>query len=447
MLPKIYQSLSELKGSLNTIVSDADGDLTIGNQEALINSIDDLAYTSALSDDQSVREYTQNLIRKLAHIAGCPPSSIHNLYMAFGRGEIQGFTVPAMNIRMLTYDICQRAFKLALQHNIGAMIFELANSEQEYTHQPASEYSASVLAAAIKVGFKGPVFIQGDHYQFKVDKFLSDKEKEIQRMKEMIDRTIKAEFYNIDIDGSTLVDLKQTSINDQQRNNYEMTALMAEYIRSNEPKGMTISIGGEIGHIGGINSTVQDFEAFMDGLQTQGNYKNLTGISKVSVQTGTSHGGVVMPDGTLKQVSVDFNVLKDISAVGRQKYHMGGSVQHGASTLPEDLFDHFPENNALEIHLATGFQNIFFDNAPDEIKQKMFTWVKENLKNEKEKDQTEDQFVYTLRKKAHGPFKKEQWLLDDDAKKQILDALDTKFELLFKKLNVLNTADTVKKYV
>ncbi|OGK14909.1 aldolase [Candidatus Roizmanbacteria bacterium RIFCSPLOWO2_02_FULL_37_19] len=447
-LQKYYSTIKNLQKDLVHIIGNIDGDVEVHDEQKLRASyIDKLVYTSAFAKSEGVREYAQNLIRKIARFSGAIPSSIHNVYMAIGKNEINGFTVPAMNIRMLTYDVCRRVFKLAQKHNIGAFVFEIANTEQNYTDQQPSEYSASVLAAAVKERFKGPIFIQGDHYQFKRDIFTKDKDSEINRMKDLIKRSVEAEFYNIDIDGSTLVDLGKGTVDEQQKNNYEMTGLMVDYIRSIEPKGITISIGGEIGHIGGINSTVSDFEAFMNGLINQPNYKEQTGISKASAQTGTSHGGVLMPDGTMQQVDVDFSVLHDISEVAHSKYNIGGAVQHGASTLPEDLFNSFPQNGALEIHLATGFQNIFFDNLPDSLKQKMYTWIRENLQSERLEGQTDEQFIYTLRKKAHGPFKIDQWMLSDSNKKTILDSLESKFELLFDRLNVFNTIEIVKKHV
>jgi len=39
----------------------------------------------------------------------------------------------------------------------------------------------------------------------------------------------------------------------------------------------------------------------------------IVGLSKVSIQTGTHHGGVVLPDGSLAKVSVDFGVLKELA--------------------------------------------------------------------------------------------------------------------------------------
>ena len=225
-----------------------------------------------------------------------------------------------------------------------------------------------------------------------------------------------------------------------------MTGLMVDYIRSIEPKATTISIGGEIGHIGGVNSTVADFEAFMDGLKRQSGYDQHPGISKVSVQTGTSHGGIVMPDGTMKHVDVDFSVLKDISEVAHSKYAIGGAVQHGASTLPEDLFNNFPQNSTLEIHLATGFQNIVFDNMPEKLRIKMYDWTLKNCQKEWEEGWSKKQFIYKCRKKALGPFKKDLFTLSEKEKQPILSELEKQFEFLFDKLNVISRKGVIDKY-
>ena len=129
----------------------------------------------------------------------------------------------------------------------------------------------------------------------------------------------------------------------QQRVNAENTAELTRFIRSLQPDGVTISVGGEIGEVGKSNSTEEELRAYLDG------YLGLLGdgaepISKVSVQTGTSHGGVVLPDGSVAEVSIDFDTLRRLSTVAREEYGFAGCVQHGASTLPEDAFHHFPEN-------------------------------------------------------------------------------------------------------
>jgi fructose/tagatose bisphosphate aldolase len=98
-------------------------------------------------------------------------------------------------------------------------------------------------------------------------------------------------------------------------------------------------------------------------------------MSKISVQTGTAHGGFVMPDGTVRtDVKIDLDTLGQLSKVAREEYGMGGAVQHGASTLPLDGFDAFPRVGACEIHLATDFQNMMYEHPkfPASLKDEMY---------------------------------------------------------------------------
>ena len=425
--------------------------------------IDDLVYQAIFSPNEKVQKQSRTQIRKMAQKTSIYLASIHRLYQAFGQGKIIGFTIPAINIRTLTYDTARTIFKVMIKKNIGPVIFEIARSEIGYTDQQPDEYAVAILAAAVKENYRGPVFIQGDHYQFKAKTFKEDAATEIEKIKTLVKKSIDAGFYNIDIDASTLVDLNKTSLDDQQKNNYQMTAMMTKYIRSLEPKGVNISVGGEIGHIGGKNSTPKEFEVFMKGYlkeaqsskfpsaraQDEGKVqsKKIQGISKVSVQTGTSHGGIPLPDGTIAKVSLDFNVLKSISQVAQEKYSIGGAVQHGASTLPNKLFDQFPKNNALEIHLATGFQNIVYENLPISLKQEIYQWIKKNFKDEWKEGQTEDQFIYKIRKKALGPFKQDLWQMDKSFKQTIMKNLKKQFLFLFEQLKVINTRSVLDQYV
>jgi len=410
----------------------------------MVDNIDELIYSAIFSPDETVKKSSRTSIRKLAEEKGVKLASINDLYMSIGQGKVSGFTVPAINVRTLTYDLVRQVFQIMKEKKVGPVIFEIARSEIKYTEQQPDEYTVSVLAAAIKENYVGPVFVQGDHYQFSAKNFAANKQDEIDKIKELIKKSIDAGFYNIDIDASTLVDLSKTELIEQQRNNYEMTALLTEYIRSIQPKEVMISIGGEIGHIGGVNSNVADFETFMDNYLKLIKDKNLVGVSKVSVQTGTSHGGIPLPDGTIAEVKLDFNVLKSITESARSKYKIGGSVQHGASTLPNDLFHNFPTYNTLEIHLATGFQNIVYDHMDPKLKQEIYEWLKVNCKDEQKEGQTEDQFLYKTRKKALGPFKNKIWTQEAKYKDETLAALKTQFEYLFTQLNLFNTTKWIE---
>ena len=103
-------------------------------------------------------------------------------------------------------------------------------------------------------------------------------------------------------------------------------------------------------------SGAQAMYKYMDELGIQ----HSLGIRKIAINDGTAHGGTPLPDGTVADVSIAFDVLQMATRVGRQ-YGWAGSVQHGASTLPDDAFRLFVENNAVEVHLATGFQNLQYE--------------------------------------------------------------------------------------
>lgn len=444
----IFQSLAELDQNLSDVVLMNDEDISIKDEGKLQEfGIDYLIYSAVLSDDSQVRHLSRVYIRKLARNLGIFPASIFPLYQAFGEGEVKGFTVPAMNTRAITYDFAREVFKKAIVHEASAFVFEISRSEMVYTMQNQDEVAVCVLAAAIKEGYRGPVFLQGDHYQFNTEKYKEYPQGQIDEIELSIKDALAASFYNIDIDASTLVDLSLPTKDEQQKENFEMTALLTKFIRSMQPAGITVAIGGEIGHIGDKNSDVEDFEAFMSGYLDKLSNDNLNIISKVSVQTGTSHGGVPNPDGTLKEVKVDFNVLKSIGEVAREKYHLAGPVQHGASTLPNEMFDKFPEAGTVEIHLATGFLSIIFDTVPEELRNKMYEYVTSSLQNEREEGWSDEQFLYKLRKKAVGPFKKEMWLMSETDKEVVRKKLSEQLEVLFQKLNIIGTAHTVREYI
>jgi fructose/tagatose bisphosphate aldolase len=262
----------------------------------------------------------------------------------------------------------------------------------------------------------------------------------------LIREAIAAGFYNIDIDASTLVDLSKPSLEEQQHENAWVTAELTRFIRELQPEDVTISIGGEIGEVGGKNSTPEDLHAFMQSYMKQLD-EGLEGISKISIQTGTTHGGVVLPDGSIAKVKIDFDTLKSLSQIARSEYGMAGAVQHGASTLPKEAFHKFPEVETAEIHLATQFQNIVYENMPQELRDRIYQWLKENFKSEWKEGQTEEQFIYKVRKQALGPFKQEIFNLPQELKDQIAKKIEDEFEFLFKELRVQDTKELVGKYI
>ena len=448
----LFNNQEEINQSLQGIVNWDNDDLIINDTDKLrTNILDQLVLNAAINSSPEVKGLCRYILKSVALELGIVTSSIQGLYEARGRGEIKGFTVPALNIRGLPYELCRAIFRTAIKTQAGAFIFELAKSEMGYTFQKPQELSAIILGAAIKEGYKGPVFIQGDHFQVNAKNYAKDKDKEIAGLKTLIKDGIAGGFYNIDIDTSTLVDLSKSTVVEQQRANFEVGVELTKYVRELEPAGITISVGGEIGEVGKENSNEQELRAYLDNFNDllEKEKSGATGISKISIQTGTSHGGVPLPDGTVAEVNLDFDTLENLSRISRESYGLAGAVQHGASTLPSDLFHKFPELETAEIHLATDFQNMTYGSNlfPNDFKEKIYTHLRKKFAAEKKDGETDEQFIYKTRKKGFGEFKSEFWCLSKEIREGIGQELERKTDFLFDKLAVGNTRSDVIKTV
>ena len=448
--PTVASSTEELLRLLEGTARVDDGRLVIEDEAGFRDQgVRHCVWSATFAEDEAVVGAARWLIWAASQELGTRSASIHELYMARGRGEIGGFTVPAINLRSQVFDMAAAVFRAATAVDAGAVILELARSEQEYTYQRPGEYLTSCLAGAIEAGWHGPVFVQGDHYQFNAKKYAADPEGTTDGIRRLIREAVGVGYGNIDIDSSTLVDLSLPSVDEQQRTNYMRAAEMTSLIRSVEPAGQTVSVGGEIGEVGKQNSTEPELRAYLDGYRRELDRMagaGTVGLSKVSVQTGTSHGGVPLPGGGVAEVNLDFATLERLSAVCRE-YGLAGAVQHGASTLPDELFHRFPAVETAEIHLATGFQNLLYEHPafPPDLLAEIEDWCVRNTADERKEGESDRQFFYKTRKKALGPYKRQLWELP--GKEEILADQEAKLRFLFEQLAVAGTAEHVARYV
>jgi fructose-bisphosphate aldolase class II len=427
-------------------ISVLDGKVSVRNEAALTSARMDKLAGAAVFGSKGEKEYARWLLWEIGQSVGVQPASIHDLYMARGRGLIRGFTVPAINVRGAAYLTGRSIFRTAKKMSAGAFILEIARSEIGYTDQRPPEYVSVMIAAALREGFRGPLFIQGDHFQVNAKKWKVDPGTEVDAVKQLVREAVAAGFYNIDIDTSTLVDLSKPSLDEQQRPNYEVGIDILRTVREVEPKGVTISAGGEIGEVGTENSTEPELRAYMDGFNRT-LPKGMAGLSKISVQSGTSHGGVVLADGSIAEVALDLDTLERLSTVAREEYGLAGAVQHGASTLPDEAFNNFPKRETAEIHLATNFQNMLYDHLPGGQRDEIYAWLRDNAKDERKEKDSDEQFFYKTRKKALGPFKRKFWELPEDIQTKLGAAYDKKFAFLFEQLAIGGTAKYVQQHV
>ncbi len=446
----LFRTFDELDGAVRPVLAcDRQGVREVLDGDALrADLVDRLAYNAVFQPDVEIKSHARFLIRSAAARLGIVPSSLHALYAEKSRGKHAHFTVPAVNLRTLTYDGARAVFETARELDAGAFILEIARSEVAYSDQWPSEYAVVVLAAAIKTGFLGPLFLLGDHFQVRAASFFQDPELEVEAIKLLIGDAMKSGFLNIDIDASTLVDLRKENLTEQQRLNYELTATFTHFIRRLEPAGATVAVGGEIGEVGGKNSTVDELEAFMEGYRLSlDNLERYTpGLSKISVQTGTTHGGVPLPDGSVARVNLDFQALAELSRAARKLFGLAGAVQHGASTLPAEMFHRFPEAGTAEIHLATAFQNLLFDHPrfPADLRAEIYDYLREQCARWRREGQTDEQFLYKNRKRALKPYKRRLWDLPEEVRAAVRADMKSILRTMFSRLGVSGTRSLVE---
>jgi fructose/tagatose bisphosphate aldolase len=448
--PTPASSITELLDALDGIAH-LEGDRLVIDDEPRFRDegVRATVWSATFSTDKDVIDAARWIIWEASQELNARSASIHELYMARGRGEIHGFTVPAVNLRTQVFDMAMTMCHAAEPMDVGTMVFELARSEQEYTFQRPGEYITSVLAGCIAAGWRGAVFVQGDHYQFNAAKYKADPETTSEGIRKLTREAIAVGYGNIDVDSSTLVDLSLPTVDQQQSTNYQRAAEISSLIREVQPPDLMVSIGGEIGEVGKENSTEEELRTYLEGYYRELEKRSgpgVAGISKVSVQTGTSHGGVPLPNGGVAEVKLDFGTLERLGEVARS-YGLAGAVQHGASTLPNELFHRFPAVETAEIHLATGFQNKLYEHPafPKELLDEIHSWCFTNTIEERKPGETDEQFMYKTRKKALGPYKRQLWELA--TKPEILADQQKELAFLFDQLKVSGTKEHVARYV
>ena len=94
------------------------------------NNIDELVYQAVFGSDQE-KQAASFEIWKQGIDLGVVPSSINDLYMARGSKELPNdFTVPAMNLRGMTYDTARATFAAALRNTADVIIMYNKNDKK-----------------------------------------------------------------------------------------------------------------------------------------------------------------------------------------------------------------------------------------------------------------------------------------------------------------------------
>jgi fructose/tagatose bisphosphate aldolase len=439
----------EILASVGHSITFQYGQINILNKETFRARVESLARIAALGDAEC-SGWARYVLRETARQLGIYPASLERVYRAMAvQPDFPRFTVPAINLRVLPYHSACAVFRAAREQEAAAIIFELSRTEMEYTGQEPAEYAAMIFAAAISCGYQGPLFLQGDHFEINESQLRQNPCDEIGTLETLVDLCVAAGFYQFDLDASTSLPQDGTRTEIPLDENIHLSSQMLYYIRSLESEGLTMAVGASAGAQEGANTTQEDLRAFLNGFNAEMSVidPDCTGFCKVSIHSDAKHGGVVLPDGSIARVRLDFDTIQKLGKMAREEFGLGGIVQHGASTLPEEAFGKFVEVGTCEIHLATNMMNIFFNLIPASLRQEMYQYAKLKCASERKPYLTDDQFYYNTRKNAIGPFKKQCWDLPAKQKEQIVSAWEEQFNQFFTLLQLKGTRDIISKWV
>ena len=439
--------IEALNGLFGAGVSVRRGQVTVAKDGALASpAMDQLARAAVFGDDDE-KQHARWLIWELGQAVGVRPASIHDLYLARGRGETHGFTVPAINVRGMAYDTARAIFRTAIALEAGAFILEIARSEIAYTDQRPAEYVAVMLAAALREGFRGPVFIQGDHFQINAKKFAAERRHRGERRQDAghARRSRPASTTSTSTRRRSSTSTKPT-LDEQQRLNYEVGVDILTTVRELQPQKRD-DFGWRRDRRGRHGEQHRRRAARVHGrvrrraaARRRGLVEDQRAIGDVARRGGAGgrldrrrearprHARAPLEGGARRVSACRRGAAWGVDAA-RQRVQQLSKARDGGDPPGDELPEHAVRSPA--------------GRSPRDDLQ----WLAANAKDERKPNDSDEQFYYKTRKKALGPFKRQLWDLPDATKATLAKAYDEKFTFLFKQLAIGGTAPIVAKFV
>ena len=136
--------------------------------------------------------------------------------------------------------------------------------------------------------------------------------------------------------------------------------------------------------------------------------KAWSGLSKISVQSGTSHGGVVLADGSIADVKLDLDTLETSLESGARRVR---TCRRGAARRVDAARQRVPQlsrsaRRPRSISRRTS-RTCCSTTMPAALRNEIYEWLRTNAKDERKSTDSDEQFFYKTRKKALGPFKQQ----------------------------------------
>ena len=389
---------------------------------------DPLVYNAVFHESERLRYFLCWLIRRIASGLAIYPASLQGLYAAAARGQVHRFTAPAVSLRVMPYAAARACFRAAKATGCGAMILDLGQNATEGPAQLPVEYATCLLAAAIREGYEGPVFLQANYLHERRASDDTEHGDELDRLQDLAEEALGAGFFNLELDTADLEDLSLPDPAEQEKECYEDAAQLAGFVRKTEPAGVDTNLGVRMNSRGDAVHLPHRFRAFMDGFAGEFTDRagHVTGIAKLSLHIHSAE---------------ELRMAHDLAEVARREYALATGVHYDGAPLPDELFAELPHIAVVEAHLGTRYEDLILHHPafPAQLRDELYRWIDETYGELRGPEQDSANFHLQMRMTALDRFKQQLWDIAPENKDPIMAELQETFVADFKRLKVEDT--------
>jgi hypothetical protein len=420
----LFHSATGLEGLLRDCLEVRDNGVKIIDAHRLREErIDALVYNAMFQPSERVRYFLSWLIRQVAAGNAIYPASLQGLYTAAARGQTPTLTLPAISLRVMTYAGGRAAFRAARETGAGALAFNLDAAAKPA--QSPLDYATCLLAAALREGYEGPLFLQAN---FLHERPMADEpahSDELERLKELVEEALNEAFFNLELDATRMENLTLPDLSAQEQACYADCAELASFVRQTEPGGVGSAIGIQFNSRGDPEHRVQRLRAFMTGFETEFTSRagHVPGISKFNLNI---------------RGKVDLDIAADFAEVARREYWLPTSVSMDSAAMPDDVIEAVADLPFVGAHLGSRLEDRILDHLafPGQLRQAMQHWIDTTYGEAHQPGEGDEDFYRAMRPLAYEQFKREMWDLPRQTQEAIMADLQTGLVEDIKRLKV-----------
>ncbi len=434
----IFSTAEQAKQTLEGVVSVQGNAVQISDANRLRRQvIDDLIENALFHPSEQLRYLCHWLIRRIAAAEVIYPASAGSMHDRFRRELMGRAAVPVFGMRVLTYDSARACFQAARERSAVAFMFELSDGAMGYPAPNPTAFASSVLAAAVKEHYQGPVFLSAGWIRADEEAWRRDRDGEISRLRTEAQSAAEAGFFNFHFSAASLIATEKPTHAEQQRRNYRTCGELSNFVREIDPPGITSSVSGELGQLPDGTEAVPMMRAFLNGYLGEFTRRGSTLPSHVALSANVVEG--VEPGPPL-------DVVTDLAEIGQREYDVGLAVRDLPRDYPENHYEALIRAGATTLQLAPHVDDWVFDDEafPTALKEDIYRWADGQAPGLRRPGEGDQPFLYRARRAALDAFATRLWEMPEVTRKALREAQTLRFHDLFDRFGVRNSAGMVR---